>query len=149
MFVTYLKDAMTDGGRRSKIITHPFPLAGYHALFDGVGDQLPPTKVTSDMVFTTFVYQEQFPVLNRRLPAEWRDKPCNRNNPDKFLRVNSIYRPADQPKLRKKRARKNVIKDTNLFTISYRIYAHEIVVKFTYRQYFNAAKHDPSELYLK
>jgi hypothetical protein len=89
IFIWYIKQEMIDSkeGRRVKCLPRPFSLQGYHILFDGRGQQTPPSIVNRQIKYISVLYLEDLEELDK-LNCKWREKQTKYG--DTFLRVMSV-----------------------------------------------------------
>lgn len=139
MFVWYMKQQMIDSKAaiRMKRIPRPFPLEGYHLLFDKVGSQTPPSIVSKSMLFESILYIEDLFELDNTLPEGWRTKEAERK--DSFLRISSISRNAKPEKEpegaipSRKRKPCYYLRDIP-FKVVYDVGASTIIIQFCYHK---------------
>lgn len=143
-FIWFLKEEMKGdkGCRRVRRVSRPFFAEGYHLLFDNIGDQIPPSVVTTPMVFTTFLYEEDLVLLDNKLAASWREKDSGRDK-DTFMRINSLPRPVGGALgIKRKRDTKEKETGDKLFTVVFDIGTNFLTYKFSFHKYFKRDRKD-------
>lgn len=73
----YIQTELNVTTDRTRKITRPFPLNAYLAIFSDFGDYFPPSKVDTEMIFTTYVYENEITKLDDKMPKDWRKKVCD------------------------------------------------------------------------
>lgn len=158
------------GYRRISRFVQPFCIEAYHNLFDGVGEQLPPSVVSTAMKFCTYIYFEDLGKLDTKLSQTWREKHSSttqqkrkrkqqQQEEDTFLRVTSIRQadkfmtvePVAEDPNSKKRKRtmrmKSALGDV-LFTVQFDLSTNLLSCKFCYHKYWTAEIDSDCPLYI-
>lgn len=125
--------------KRIASLPRPFPLSGYHYIFDKVGAHELPNNVTEKIVFITRVYLEDFAELDLVMPNGWREKNLPRK--DAYLLLSSVSKEAVQVQDPNSKRRKMYYRSGDIpFTAIYDVGSSTITIKYSYHKYLNQDK---------